>query len=125
MPVIKAFNDIKRKPLPKTEGFGGFLDLRKVAAIMVGVGDRAFKSDPTSGIWLGADKFVDAPFSVDLAGNVTAITAVFAQYLSKAGTAQALTGDVQVGGANVKIDGANNRIVIADATTNRGVMGDV
>ncbi len=44
--------------------------------------------------------------------------------LKKAGTAQPLTGDIRVGtGANVKIDGANNRIVINDGSNDRILMG--
>jgi len=67
---INAFNDIPRRPLPQREGIGGFNDLRDVAALQVGVGNRAFKADE-SGIWLGAHKFADAPFRVTPAGVVT------------------------------------------------------
>jgi len=69
--VINAFNDIPAKALPQPQGIGGLTDLRSVAALQVGSGSKAFKSDD-SGIWLGAKKFADAPFSVTMAGVVTA-----------------------------------------------------
>jgi len=75
MSVIEAFNNIKSKPFPKQEGIGGFSDLRDVAAIQVGTGDRAFKADQ-SGIWLGANKFADANFSIDMQGNLIASSAI-------------------------------------------------
>lgn len=132
---IEAFNDIPRRPLPQREGIGGFNDLRSIAALQVGVGNRAFKSDE-SGIWLGAHKWADAPFRVDMQGNVVATSATFAAYASqsdlsdledeallKAGTSQALTGDIQVGVGNVKIDGANKRILINDGSDDRILIG--
>lgn len=39
---IKAFNNIKRKPLPK-KGGAGFYDLKGISAIQNGIGTRAFK----------------------------------------------------------------------------------
>jgi len=74
--LIKAFNDISRKPLPRKEGIGGFSDLRSVAAFEIGTGNRAVKADQ-SGLWLGAHKFADAPFSVNMAGDVIASSADF------------------------------------------------
>jgi len=68
-------------------------------------------------------------FIVDEDGNLTATSATFGQYLSKAGTNQVLAGSVLVGngagGSSVLIDGANNRILINDGTNNRIVIGNV
>ncbi len=122
MPIIQAFNNIKRKPLPQTRGIGGFDDLRSIMALQVGVGNRAFKSDE-SGIWLGAHKWADAPFRVNMQGDMVASSATFGQYLSKAGTSQTLTGDFNLNDARVKIDGTNARILIADASDDRVLMG--
>ena len=79
MAVIKAFNEISRKPLPQTEGVGGFGDLRSVAALQIGAGTRSFKADQ-SGIWLGGNTFAVAPFRVDMQGNLTATTATLTGY---------------------------------------------
>ena len=123
MTIIEdAFNDITAKKLPRTQGIGGLSDLRSIAALQVGVGSRAVKSDE-SGLWLGANKFVDAPFSVDMQGNLVASSATFSAYISKAGTSQALTGDFNLNDANVKIDGANKRILINDGTNDRILIG--
>jgi len=124
------------KPLPQPTGIGGADDLRNVASIKVGDGSRAFKADE-SGIWLGANKWASAPFRVDMQGNVVATSATFSSYaldadlntldgaaLKKAVAAQELTGDIRVGtGANVKIDGANARILINDGSDDRILLG--
>ena len=87
-----------------------------------GYGDAVFGSSEL-GIWLGAADFEDAPFSVDMAGNVVASSATLSAYISKAGTSQALTGDFNLDDGNVKIDGANNRILINDGTNDRILIG--
>ncbi len=123
MPAIKAFNDIKVKPFPGQEGIAGMTDLRDIAALQVGgLGTKVFKADE-SGIWLGASKWADAPFRVDMSGNMVASSAVFGQYISKAGTSQALTGDFNLNDSNVKIDGANKRILINDGSNDRILIG--
>lgn len=76
MPVINPFDDVKVRPLPRQEGIAGFDDFRRIAAIEVGTGDIAFKADQ-SGIWLGGNKFADAPFSVNMAGQLAAKSATF------------------------------------------------
>jgi hypothetical protein len=48
-----------------------------------------------------------------------------ADALLKAGASQVLSGDIQVGSALIKIDGANGRIVGSDGTNNRFVLGNV
>lgn len=46
-----------------------------------------------------------------------------ADALLKAGAAQNLSGDIQVGTGNVKIDGGNKRILISDGTDDRILIG--
>lgn len=46
-----------------------------------------------------------------------------ADALLKAGSSQSLTGSIEVGAANVKIDGANKRILINDGTNDRILIG--
>ena len=46
-----------------------------------------------------------------------------ADALLKAGSSQNLTGDIQVGTGNVKVDGANKRIIINDGTNDRILIG--
>ena len=38
--------------------------------IQIGSGSKSFKADQ-QGIWLGADTFTDAPFKVDMEGNLS------------------------------------------------------
>ena len=72
-----AFNDVKKKDLPeKPQGIGGSQYLDNIATMQVGYGSKVFRGD-RSGIWLGASKFTDAPFSVDMEGNVIATSADF------------------------------------------------
>ncbi len=68
--------NIPQKSLPQPDDLRGFDDLRRTSALEVGTGGRAFKADE-SGIWLGGNKFTDAPFSVDMEGALAAKSATF------------------------------------------------
>ena len=67
-----------------------------------------------SGIWLGANKFADAPFSVDMLGALIA-------------TSGNISGTVRIGlgtgAASILLDGANKRIIINDGTDDRVLLG--
>lgn len=63
-----------------------------------GYGDNVFGSDE-NGIWLGAADFEDAPFRVDMAGNVIAESATLGDYLEKATPGQVVSGEIIVGGS--------------------------
>lgn len=76
MPIIQAFNDIEKRDLPVKEGIAGSDVLDNILSMQVGNGSQVFRSDQ-SGIWLGASKFADAPFSVDMEGNLVATSADF------------------------------------------------
>lgn len=55
-----------------------------VAAANVGDGARALKIDQ-SGLWLGAEKWADAPFRVDMAGNATMSSISLSGYVEDTG----------------------------------------
>jgi len=56
--------------------------------------------------------------------NITgSITITGGNALTKGGTSQALTGDINLNDANIKIDGANKRIIINDGTNDRILIG--
>ena len=129
--IIKAFKDVPDVKLQMDSGgnLQGKNYLASVAALQVGMGNKAFKSDD-SGIWLGGNRFSNAPFKVDMDGNLTATSATITGYaldstvLKKAEAGQVLSGDIHVGSAaNVKIDGANARIVINDGAYDRVLIG--
>jgi len=71
MPTINPFNDVESQSLPYPTGIAGQSDLRSIAALEVGTGARSFKGDG-SGIWMGANKFEDAPFKVNMQGQLIA-----------------------------------------------------
>lgn len=93
MAIINPFNDVEDKSLPYPDNIAGLDDLRSVAAIEVGAGSRAMKAD-SSGLWMGANQFANAPFKVDMDGNI---------YIESAD-------------GKLVIDAVNNRIVIYDAS---------
>lgn len=129
MAIVQAFTDVQEVPLPVATGdIYGTSDLTNTAQIGMGFGSKVFRADE-QGIWLGAKKFADAPFSVDMEGNTVASSLTISGYLTNAGSNQALSGSILVGtgsgGSSVLIDGANNRIVVHDGTTNRIVIGNV
>lgn len=111
--------------MPFGDSVGGLQAFSRV--FKRGAGNKIFGSSDL-GIWLGAADFGNAPFRVDMDGNLVASTATLGQYLHKTDTGQVLSGDYNLGtpaSGSVKIDGANNRIVINDGTTDRIVIGNV
>lgn len=76
MTTPNPFNDVPEATIGYTQDISGQSLLDNVAAIAIGRGNRAFKADE-SGIWLGGNRFIDAPFKVDMAGNITATSASF------------------------------------------------
>lgn len=54
----------------------GSATLQNLADLMIGAGNQAVKAN-SSGLWAGADKFVNAPFSVNMAGHIIASSADF------------------------------------------------
>ncbi len=92
MPTINPFNEVSRKSIAPPTNVAGLDDLRTVAALEVGTGNRSFKADG-SGLWLGSNLFANAPFRVGMDGSI---------YIESAD-------------GKLVIDAANNRIVIYDA----------
>lgn len=95
--MIDAFNDIELIPLPQKEGkIAGMDYLDRVNAMQVGQGSKVLRVDE-SGIWLGAKKFANAPFSVDMLGNVIASSLIASGYILVAGAAA----DVNAGATTI------------------------
>lgn len=75
--IIKGFSDIEYIPY---EPVGDKSDLRDVRQLQVGFGSKVFRVD-REGMWAGAERFADAPFSVDWEGNMTATSLDLSGYL--------------------------------------------
>ena len=126
-----AFFDINvrfiNQEIQRPAVFYGEMVAPQMKILSVGSGSKVFRVDE-QGMWLGAEKFQNAPFRVDMQGNLYASSATIGNYLSKAGLNQILTGSIYVGNPNggyVYIDGANVRILMHDGNTNRAVWGNV
>lgn len=137
------FNDITRKPLPVKDTFAGQSLLQNTHSLAIGEGAVSFKADQ-SGIWLGANVYADAPFSVDMNGNIDTAT-VDADILTvqnidadnikgdQLDVVAAKTGTLQVDetltvgttAGRVLIQGGNTRILINDGSDNRVVIGSI
>jgi len=122
--IVDAYNNIPDVNLSSTATYGK--DTLNVAAMNVGFGDKSFKSDD-QGIWLGANFFADAPFSVDMLGNITASSLDLSTYVSKTGTNEQVSGTIRLGtgtgAASIILDGGNKRIIINDGTNDRILIG--
>jgi hypothetical protein len=71
-PKFSPYTDIPFADLPiKEDSRYGSDFFRNVAELQVGYGSDVMRVD-RQGLWLGAERFQDAPFSVDMQGNVTA-----------------------------------------------------
>jgi hypothetical protein len=66
--LINPFIDNIGIQVEPVDNYGG-VSLQNLMDLQIGAGAQAFKAD-SSGIWLGADRFVDARFSVDMNGNL-------------------------------------------------------
>lgn len=70
--IINPFTDVQNQPLEQESNVRyGSEFFRNVNELQVGMGAEVMRVD-RQGIWLGAERFADAPFSVDMQGNVTA-----------------------------------------------------
>lgn len=76
--TISVFKDLEVAPAQEMPQ--GNRQLNKVETLQVGYGSKVLRVD-RDGIWLGAEKFADAPFSVDMEGNITATTLNLSGYL--------------------------------------------
>lgn len=75
--IIKGFSDIEYIPY---EPVGDKSDLRDVRQLQVGFGSKVFRVD-REGMWAGAERFADAPWSVDWEGNMVANSLDLSGYL--------------------------------------------
>lgn len=119
--LINPFQDVQDNPITTAETYGQ-PQLDNLFSLQIGAGNVAFKAD-SSGIWLGADRFADAPFSVDMNGNIIAQSLGLGNYVTKTDTGQNLTGSVNLGTSSVILDGVNKRIIINDGSNDRILIG--
>ena len=119
--IIDPFTNVEYIP-PPVSNTSVPQELTDITNIQMGYGSKVFRADE-QGIWLGAKRFVDAPFSVDMEGNIIATTLSLGNYISKTDTGQNVTGDFQLGASNMVLDGNNKRILINDGTNNRVLIG--
>ena len=78
MTDVNYFNDVPEVSTPDTTGtIGGSPYLDNLISLQVGSGTKLMRADQ-SGLWLGATKFVDAPFSVDMSGHIIATSGAIA-----------------------------------------------
>ena len=118
--------------------------LETVQSLQVGFGSKVLRVD-RDGLWLGAEDFASAPFSVDMEGNVTADTIDLSGFLQVGDALSDVQSDIfdlsdidsdlgyitagtlvgievrgslirtSTSGARVEIDGSNDRIEIYDS----------
>jgi len=92
------FVDVKERSIEPLTAEG--TQYANFASMAIGEGSQSFRSDQ-QGMWLGAEKFADAPFSVSMAGAVTMTSATITGYVEDVGgtyssTATAAAAKVQL-----------------------------
>ena len=123
--IIEAFNYIDDKPIePLTGKVAGLDQLNSVKTLQIGTGAQAWHADQ-QGQWMGAEEFADAPFSVDMDGNLIASSATIgggsqnfvstlAWTATDADTATWGAGTIKVsGGTSYTISGGNTGNIAA------------
>ena len=75
-------------------------------ALAIGNGSQVFRAD-RSGLWLGASAFTDAPFSVNMAGDVIATSITVSGYIAVGGAgADVNSGAVSISADKINISGS-------------------
>jgi hypothetical protein len=77
-PFVDVSNQIFQVETPLGQGNTNF------NSVGIGTGSKVFRAD-SSGIWLGASEYANAPFRVDMNGNVTMTSASIGGYVQKIG----------------------------------------
>lgn len=80
--MADPFVNVDEKPFAGEEAAGN--QHYQMASVAIGNGVKSFRGDD-QGIWLGAEKFVDAPFSVTMEGVVTMTSGTITGYVEKVG----------------------------------------
>jgi hypothetical protein len=110
---INPFLDVQDAPIDiQTGKIAGAPYLANADSIAIGAGTTGFRAAKGKGIWLGAKAFADAPFSVDMDGNLVANSGVFGDVLTKSGADQDLTGGIRVSGTIIVYDSGTPSIII-------------
>lgn len=104
MKIINPFTNISYNPLPvPTNEQGGSTFLSNLKTASVGSGIKTFKIDK-SGLWLGAEKFSDAPFSVDMNGNLK----IIGGYIKVGGAGTDVNnGSTIISGGKIEVSGSS------------------
>lgn len=97
------FTDVAYAELPTStdEQQGMYRDVKE---LQIGYGSEVLRAS-RQGLWLGAERFEDAPFSVDMQGNITAVSLD-------------LTGFLEIGGAAADINGHSTTVSGGKITAN-------
>lgn len=96
IPVVAAGNSNPQTQQYASQVSGG---TTRFESISVGAGATCFRADQ-SGIWLGAEKWADAPFKVDMNGNLYATSATLNGYTKNADVTTIIGNTVTTGYVN-------------------------
>ena len=78
---VQGFNDVVKQD--NVLNYPTILNsIMRGTTILAGSGDNCFKFDKQYGLWLGNTLFSDAPFSVDMAGNIIADSIVVSKNIA-------------------------------------------
>ncbi|MBP8994106.1 MAG: hypothetical protein KBG30_09895 [Bacteroidales bacterium] len=100
--IIDPFTNIELAQMPTADSSNDPVFLSNLQAINVGQGGtNTFRVDKT-GIWLGAEKYADAPFRVSMAGAVFASSLTTTGYIAVGGAAADVNaGTVTISGGKI------------------------
>lgn len=74
--IIDPFTNIQEVQLQPNTAWG-VESLENLGGISSGGGTKVFRFSQEAGFWIGAERFANAPFKVDMQGNITATSATF------------------------------------------------
>lgn len=151
--VVDPYESYEIVPQENAKGVYGKDLLESVQSLQVGFGSKVLRID-RNGIWLGAESFASAPFSVDMEGNMVATSLDLSGYLQVGEALADIQSDIfdlsdidtdlgvitagtligleirggllrtSTSGARVEIDGTTDTLEIYDSGGNKRIMLD-
>lgn len=114
MKDLNVFTNVQDKPIQGTL-YGS--QVRNLQVLQAGAGAKSMRADDT-GLWLGAEAFGDAPFSVDMDGNLIATSLTASGYIQVGGAASDVnSGATTISGGKITALSVTSSQIAAGAIT--------
>lgn len=121
MKVIDPFSNVSDSQVQGTM-YGS--ELNNIDTLQAGTGDKVMRAD-SQGLWLGASEFADAPFKVDMDGNVVMASGSISGYVAIGGSASDVnSGATTISGSKITAGSITASQIAANTITANEIAGE-